>query len=212
MAMIESPELDRQYQAGLADARKSGRWPARGAAGARGGVGAGRGGGRGRGADVGGEREERWRRSAGIELLRSPFSGTVTARYADPGALVQSAASAQTGALPVAAVAQLDRLRVFVYLPQADAAFVKAGGPGRADAGGAAGEEVPGGGGAAQRRAGPAHQDDAGGGGRGQPEGERSVPGSFVQAAIQVAQPELRGGALGGAGAAGRADAGGGGR
>src|SRR2546430_12503403 len=35
------------------------------------------------------------------EVIRAPFTGRVTARYADPGALMQNATSAQTGALPV---------------------------------------------------------------------------------------------------------------
>ena len=61
------------------------------------------------------------------ETLRAPFDGVVTARFADPGALMQNAASSQTAALPVVTVSQLDRLRVFVYLDQADAAMVRTG-------------------------------------------------------------------------------------
>lgn len=60
-------------------------------------------------------------------VLRAPFAGTVTARYADPGALVQSAANAQSGALPVVTVSQIDRLRVFLYVDQRDANLVHAG-------------------------------------------------------------------------------------
>jgi RND family efflux transporter MFP subunit len=61
------------------------------------------------------------------EEIRAPFAGTVTARYADPGALVQNAASSQTSALPVVTVAQTDSLRVLVYLDQGDAANVHPG-------------------------------------------------------------------------------------
>lgn len=61
------------------------------------------------------------------ESLRAPLDGTVTARYADPGALVQSAATSQTNALPVLTVSETDRLRVFVYLDQGDAADVRPG-------------------------------------------------------------------------------------
>jgi len=61
------------------------------------------------------------------ESLRAPLDGTVTARYADPGALVQSAATSQTNALPVLTVSETNRLRVFVYLDQADAADVRPG-------------------------------------------------------------------------------------
>src|ERR1043166_8879842 len=46
------------------------------------------------------------------ESLRAPLDGTVTTRYADPGALVQSAATSQTNALPVLTVSETDRLRV----------------------------------------------------------------------------------------------------
>ena len=65
----------------------------------------------------------------GYRELRAPFAGVVTARYADPGALVQNATSSQSGALPVVRVSQVDRLRVFVYVDQRDASFVHAGIP-----------------------------------------------------------------------------------
>jgi RND family efflux transporter MFP subunit len=61
------------------------------------------------------------------EQLRAPFAGTVTARYADPGALVQNAASSQTSALPVVTIAETDSLRVVVYLDQGDAVNVRPG-------------------------------------------------------------------------------------
>ncbi len=63
------------------------------------------------------------------ETLRAPFSGTVTARYADPGALVQNAENSQTSALPVVEVGQTDSLRVYVYLDQRDAADIRRGAP-----------------------------------------------------------------------------------
>jgi RND family efflux transporter MFP subunit len=61
------------------------------------------------------------------KYLRAPFSGTVTARYADPGALIQNAINSQTSAQPVVTVADLDRLRVYVYAEQNDAAFLRDG-------------------------------------------------------------------------------------
>jgi len=61
------------------------------------------------------------------EDLRAPFSGTVTARYADPGALIQNAAASQTSALPVVEISQTSRLRVYVYVDQAHAPFVRKG-------------------------------------------------------------------------------------
>lgn len=65
----------------------------------------------------------------GYEIIRAPFSGTVTARYADPGALMQNATNSQTSALPVVTVAQLEELRVYVYLDQKDAPYVSKGTP-----------------------------------------------------------------------------------
>ena len=62
-----------------------------------------------------------------FEKLKVPFNGTVTARFADPGALVQNAASSQTSALPVVTVEDTDSLRVYAYLDQADAASVHIG-------------------------------------------------------------------------------------
>ena len=61
--------------------------------------------------------------------LTAPFTGTVTARYADPGALVQNATSSQTSAQPVVTLSQLDRIRIYIYVPQIDAAFLHDGYP-----------------------------------------------------------------------------------
>ncbi len=59
--------------------------------------------------------------------VRAPFDGVVTARFADPGALLQAATAAQTSALPVVRVSDIDKLRVSVYLSQDDAAAVHLG-------------------------------------------------------------------------------------
>jgi membrane fusion protein (multidrug efflux system) len=61
--------------------------------------------------------------------LTAPFTGTVTARYADPGALVQNATNSQTSAQPVVTLSQLDRIRIYIYVPQIDAAFLHDGYP-----------------------------------------------------------------------------------
>ena len=65
----------------------------------------------------------------GYKNLVAPFAGTVTARYADPGALVQNAVNSQTSAQPVVTLSVLDRIRVYIYVPQIDAAFVQNGYP-----------------------------------------------------------------------------------
>ncbi|HJU84110.1 MAG TPA: efflux RND transporter periplasmic adaptor subunit [Holophagaceae bacterium] len=65
----------------------------------------------------------------GYQQLRAPFDGVITARYADPGALVQNAATGSSGALPIVTVAKVDRLRVEVYVEQRYASLVKDGDP-----------------------------------------------------------------------------------
>jgi membrane fusion protein (multidrug efflux system) len=75
------------------------------------------------------ERLESLTQQREFEKLKAPFNGTVTARFADPGALVQNAAASQTSALPVVTVEDADSLRVYAYLDQADAASVRVGLP-----------------------------------------------------------------------------------
>lgn len=128
LAVIQSPELDRQYEAAKADATFK-RANARRAANLA-------------GPGVVSMREAELEKASaeiaeanvsalgtqrGYTILRAPFDGTVTARFADRGALVQNAANGQSGALPVLTVAQIDRLRVLVYVDQRDAPQVKLG-------------------------------------------------------------------------------------
>lgn len=61
--------------------------------------------------------------------ITAPFAGTVTARYADPGALVQNATSSQTSAQPIVTVSQLDKIRIYIYVAQNDAEYMKEGYP-----------------------------------------------------------------------------------
>jgi membrane fusion protein (multidrug efflux system) len=63
----------------------------------------------------------------GYEHLVAPFDGTVTARFADPGALVQAATTNQTSALPVVTIADVSHLRVRIYLNQEQAAQARRG-------------------------------------------------------------------------------------
>lgn len=58
--------------------------------------------------------------------LKAPFDGVVTARRVDPGHFVQPAAG---GAPPLLVVARSDKLRVFVSIPEMEAAFVDIGDP-----------------------------------------------------------------------------------
>jgi membrane fusion protein, multidrug efflux system len=63
----------------------------------------------------------------GYEILRAPFDGMVTARFVDPGILVQNAANAQTSSQPVVTVSKVDRLRIYVYVDQRYAFYVQKG-------------------------------------------------------------------------------------
>jgi RND family efflux transporter MFP subunit len=57
----------------------------------------------------------------GYQVLNAPFDGMITARFLDPGALVTANTSA------VVTLSQVYYLRVYGYVDQRDAAFVKAG-------------------------------------------------------------------------------------
>ena len=92
----------------------------------------------------------------GYESAARALRRTVTARFADPGALMQTATTAQTGALPVVTVSQVDRLRIYAYLDQRDATFIHEGRGGRCRARGAAGNGLQGDGDPLLRRARPA--------------------------------------------------------
>lgn len=63
------------------------------------------------------------------QVLRAPFDGVVTARYADLGALLPAATSSTQAAQPLMEIADLDRLRISLQLGQDDAALVRVGDP-----------------------------------------------------------------------------------
>jgi len=128
LAVIESPELDRQLDAARADA-KSKRDDAKRAFALLG---------KNAAAYQDWERAEAAARiseaaeAAALvqkeyEIIKAPFAGTIAIRYVDPGALIQSAVNAQTTAQPVVSLSQVDRLRVYVYMDQRNAAFVRPG-------------------------------------------------------------------------------------
>jgi membrane fusion protein (multidrug efflux system) len=61
------------------------------------------------------------------EIIRAPFDGVVTARYVDVGALVPAGTGSTQSAQPVVDVADIDRLRIQIYLGQSDAARLQVG-------------------------------------------------------------------------------------
>jgi RND family efflux transporter MFP subunit len=61
--------------------------------------------------------------------LYAPFEGTITARFADPGALIQSATGSATQAIPLFTIMDMDTVRIYVSVPQEMAHMAKAGVP-----------------------------------------------------------------------------------
>lgn len=128
IGVIEAPELDRQYDAAVADAtyKKANAKRAMALAGpgvvsateadTQNGV-----------AQVAEATVASLAQQKAYEVLRAPFDGVVTARYADPGALMQAATGAQTGAQPVVTISTPEKLRVYVYVEQRSAGFVHVG-------------------------------------------------------------------------------------
>ena len=63
------------------------------------------------------------------EIIKAPFSGMVTARYADPGQLIPQTITPAGTSMPVIAMATLSPLRVYIDTPQSLAPFVHDGSP-----------------------------------------------------------------------------------
>jgi RND family efflux transporter MFP subunit len=59
--------------------------------------------------------------------VRAPYDGTITARFADPGALIQIATSSATTAIPLFTIMDLDTIRVYANVPQDDSPWVTPG-------------------------------------------------------------------------------------
>ncbi len=130
LAVIESPELDKQYEAAVADAKNKELNAQRAATLVKKEMISQQDADQAEtDAQVARANLQQLETMKSYEVLRAPFAGTVTARFADPGALIQNAANAQTSAQPVVSIAQTGRLRVYVYVDQAHAAFVHEGNP-----------------------------------------------------------------------------------
>lgn len=76
----------------------------------------------------------------GYTHIVAPFDGVVTARFVDPGALIQASghggASEMEGSspgksnnAPIVTVSDIDTLRVYVYVPEEETSLIKAGMP-----------------------------------------------------------------------------------
>lgn len=65
----------------------------------------------------------------GYTNVHAPFAGVITARFADPGALIQAATGSATQAAPLFTIMDMDTVRVYVNVPQEAAPLAKAGLP-----------------------------------------------------------------------------------
>lgn len=57
----------------------------------------------------------------------APFSGTITARFADPGALIQAATGSATQATPLFTLMDVETVRIYANVPQESSIYVKPG-------------------------------------------------------------------------------------
>ncbi|MDX2029468.1 MAG: efflux RND transporter periplasmic adaptor subunit [Blastocatellia bacterium] len=64
---------------------------------------------------------------AAYAAITAPFSGIVTRRFADKGALIQQGTASQTQAMPVVRLSQVDRLRLVLPVPESVAPRIRIG-------------------------------------------------------------------------------------
>jgi RND family efflux transporter MFP subunit len=62
--------------------------------------------------------QQHTRTMADYTHITAPFSGVITKRFADTGAMIQAGATSQSQALPVVRLAQIDRLRLIIPVPE----------------------------------------------------------------------------------------------
>ena len=128
LAVIDSPELTRQYDAAVADAKNK-RLDAERALQLfnTGAVSSQSFHGSETTAEIAEKNAASFLAQKDYLTVRAPFSGAITARFVDPGALVQGATAAQTSALPVVTLSETNRLRIYVYPDQRIASLVQVG-------------------------------------------------------------------------------------
>ncbi len=71
----------------------------------------------------------RYQAMQSYSLVRAPFNGVVTYRYADTGALIAAGTDETKSAMPIVRLAQSEVLRLRMPVPESDADYMKIGGP-----------------------------------------------------------------------------------
>lgn len=61
--------------------------------------------------------------------VRAPYDGILTARFVDPGAMIQVATASATQAVPLFTIMDISTLRFYINVSQEDASFVQRGTP-----------------------------------------------------------------------------------
>jgi len=61
--------------------------------------------------------------------ITAPFTGVITHRYADTGAMIQAGTSSQSQAMPVVRLSQNDKLRLVIPVPESAVSRIHLGGP-----------------------------------------------------------------------------------
>jgi RND family efflux transporter MFP subunit len=73
--------------------------------------------------------EQRGQTMLDYSRITAPFSGLIMKRFADPGAMIQAGTASQSQAMPVVRLAQIDRLRMIVPVPESHAGRIHVGAP-----------------------------------------------------------------------------------
>jgi RND family efflux transporter MFP subunit len=61
--------------------------------------------------------------------ITAPFTGVITHRYADTGAMIQAGTSSQTQTMPLVQLSENDRLRLMIQVPESAVAHIRVGEP-----------------------------------------------------------------------------------
>src|SRR5262249_6927095 len=73
--------------------------------------------------------ERRTKTMADYTQIIAPFSGVITKRFADTGAMIQSGTASQSQAMPLVRLAQIDRLRLTIPVPESAVPRIRIGAP-----------------------------------------------------------------------------------